>query len=431
MKCIERSTSIAAGSVVRDGFCFLIAVLSLAAFGSPALSSGLANARAIGMAGAYTSLARGVECTSFNPANLGLETYRQTGLQLFGLGLSISNNSFSLDDYNHYTGATLTESEKDELLAKIPADGLKVTADAEATAIGVGLGGLAVSLSALGAAEINLGRTPMELLLKGNALADTVDLDGMYGEGYAFAAFNVSYGQSLYKYYDRQLAIGGTFRYLRGLAYEEVTEIDGHAVTLPAGFEGLGSLTARTATGGTGYAVDLGTSLRLSKSYTVGLTVFNFLSHIRWTSGTEERRYAFAFDSVTAVNMNADSIVTSTDTTVAIGSFVTTLPATIKAGLAKTTGSLLWAVDWEQGFRRGAGISTRPRLSAGAEYRLLHLLPLRAGFAIGGKPGTTYAAGIGLAFAPVTIDVGAANYNAVSGSFGKGLNLAVTCGIRF
>ncbi len=394
-------------------------------------AAGLANARAMGMAGSYMSLAKGSDCPAFNPANLGLDAFRQNGLQLFGLGFSVSNNSFSLDDYNSYTGASLDENDKDELLGKIPSEGLKVTADVEATAIGMAFGNLAVSFSAIGAAEINMGRAPMELLLKGNTMADTIVLDGMYGEGYGLASANVSYGMRLYKNYDRQLAVGGTVRYLRGLGYEEVTELNGQATTLVTGFEGQGCLTARTATGGSGYSVDLGSTLRLSKSYTVGVMLYNAVSHMRWNQGTKEHRYTFAFDTLTLANMDADSLINSTDTTVPINSFSTTLPAVIRVGLAHTTGKLLWAIDWEQGFERGAGTSATPRVSAGGEYRLIHFLPVRAGFGTGGRTGTTYAGGLGFDFSLVYLDIAVGNYSAASAASGKGLSVGIQSGIRF
>ncbi len=420
------------GTMAVSGLAALTTLaVTLSLLAAPGAAAGLANARAMGMAGAYASLARGNDCSLFNPANLGLDGGRRSGLQFFGLGVSISNNSFSLDDYNHYTGANLNESDKDELLNKIPSEGLKVSADAEVTAVGLSLGNLAISLSAIGAAEINMGRTPMELLLKGNTMADTINFDGMYGEGFGLASVNFSYGQRLYKNYDRQLAVGGTFHYLQGLGYEEVTELNGHAATLATGYSGAGSLTSRTATGGSGYAVDLGAALKVSKSYSIGVTAFNLYSHIRWDRETKEHRYSFAFDTLTLAMMDGDSLITSEDTTVAISPFTSQLPSLIRVGLAHTAGRLLWAVDWEQGFKRGAGTSANPRVSAGCEYRLVGFLPLRAGMAVGGKAGTTYAAGLGLDFAGVYFDLGAANYNAVSAASGKGLTLGIQSGIRF
>lgn len=403
----------------------------LAALSPAVMASGLSNARATAMAGAQISLAKGYYSPLFNPANLGLPDYQLRGLQVIGLGASVRNNSFSLDDYNNFTGAQLSDADKQELLSKIPPEGLQVSADGELSAFGFGTGNIAISLSAMGAAEINLSRTAVELLLNGNAIAETLVLDDIYGEGYGLASLNFSYGHLLYKHLDRQFAVGATARLIKGLEYEEIIEANGQAVTLSTGFEGAGSLVARSASGGSGLSVDLGGVLQINRSYTVGAGIYNFLSAVQWTDGTEEHRYSFDFDTVTAVNMGNDSLITTSDTTVEIGSFTTHLPTTVRIGLAKTQGSLLWAVDWEQGFRQAAGSSPTPRISAGAEYHVLRFLPVRAGFGLGGKQGATYAGGIGVEFSAFHIDLGVASYNAIAGPSGNGLNFAVSCGIQF
>lgn len=408
----------------------LIALLLMASTGTVS-AAGQENARAIAMAGAYTSLAKGFHSSSFNPANLGFESGQMNGVELFGMGVAISNNSFTLGDYNNYTGAHLTQSDKDELLSKIPSEGLKIAADVEASILAVGLGSIAFSVSALGAAEVNMGRAPMELILNGNSFAETIDFSDMYGEGYGLASFNFSYGRQIYKNIERRIAVGGTFRYLKGFGYEEIIELDGKVVTLSTGFNGQGNVVARTATGGAGYALDLGTSVQVNKNYTIGVTLFNALSKMTWTDDPQEYRYTFRFDTVTVANMGTDSLFTSSDTTIDIAEFSTAMPRSFKVGLARTTGKLLWAVDWEQGFKKGAGTSAKPRLSAGAEYHVLSFLPLRTGFAIGGKRGTTFAGGFGFDFSVFYIDLAAANYNAISGSSGKGLNFALASGFRF
>lgn len=400
----------------------------LAIMMNPAFGSGLSNARANGMAGAYSSLARGFDCPFFNPANLGIEGTKNNGFQLLGVGAAISNNSFSLDDYNNYTGATLSESDKTTLLGKIPAEGLKVSADIEASAMSFGFGNLAVSFSGYGAAEISISHAVAELLLNGNTLNDTLTLDGTYGEGYGIASANFSYGRRFYRNGDRQLAAGLTFKYVKGFGYEEITHLNGEAITLATGFEGFGSMVSRTAMGGKGYAIDLGSSLKLNNNYTVGVTVFNFLSNITWNKDTEEHRYSFEFDTLTVSNMSNDDIITSSDTTIAISSFSTKLPSIIRFGFAKTAGSLLWAVDWEQGFKKAAGSSSKPRVTAGAEYHVLSFFPLRAGFGVGGKRGVTYAGGFGFNASVVFMDFAVANYNAISGASGKGLNFAINMG---
>ncbi len=189
-------------------------------------------------------------------------------------------------------------------------------------------------------------------------------------------------------------------------------------------------MKARTATGGSGYAVDFGATLQLNKDYTVGVTLFNFFSSMTWDKNTEEHLYEFAFDTMTIINMGDDDIINSSDSTYDVEAFTSELPSTLHAGIAKVTGSFKYAFDWEQGFRDGAGVSTSPRISGGAELRLIGFLPLRAGFGVGGKQGTTYSAGFGLDLSLINIDIAAANYNAISSSAGKGLNLAVGIGLR-
>jgi len=146
------------------------------------------------------------------------------------------------------------------LLAKIPVEGLKVSADGEVSILGLGMGNFAASLSAIGAAEVNMNRSVIELLLNGNTYGESVDLDGIYGDGYGLASLNLSYGGLLYKSFDRQLAVGATVHLLKGLVYEEIMEANGQAVTLATGFDGAGSLVTRTASGGTGFSLDLPSS---------------------------------------------------------------------------------------------------------------------------------------------------------------------------
>ena len=68
---------------------------------SPINAGELTSARSVAMGGALTALADGVDAAKFNPANLGLSGYQITGLELISAGINISNNSFTLSDYNN------------------------------------------------------------------------------------------------------------------------------------------------------------------------------------------------------------------------------------------------------------------------------------------------------------------------------------------
>lgn len=408
----------------------VMVVMAIGLTAGPTAGQISSSARSIAMGGAYTALATGVEAAKYNPANLGLSGYQRTGFELVGLGASIVNNSFTLGDYNQYTGAFLTADDKADILGKIPSEGLKLKMDVNLSTLSISKGPFAFSIDGIGAADVNLNKDLVDLVLNGNSLTDVVEITGSYSEAIGYLAFGLSYGRQVYAAGTRQLAVGATVRYLRGLAVEEVVELEGLLATALTGFSGSGKMVARTATGGTGYAVDIGTALKLNDTYTVGLRFKNLLGSIKWNSNTEEHGYLFDFDTMTIDNMSDDYVV-SDDYTKDIGSFSTSMPTTMNVGFAKQKGRLLWAVDWQQGFRRRAGSSTRPRLSAGLEWLLLKQVPLRAGLGSGGSKNTTFSFGSGLNLGGFYLDYAVLTGTSLSTNSSKGATFAVSTGLSF
>jgi hypothetical protein len=133
---------------------------------------------------------------------------------------------------------------------------------------------------------------------------------------------------------------------------------------------------------------------------------------------------------MTADNMEDDYVV-SDDYSVDIESFSTSVPAVLTAGIAKRSGSIHWAIDWEQGFRRAAGSSTKPRLATGVELAAIGMFPLRLGFATGGSKNTAFSLGSGLHLPLFHIDYALVTGSSLSGYSSKGLNLAVSAGLQF
>lgn len=393
---------------------------------------GLSPARAVAMGGAYTGLAKGVYAPLYNPANIGLSGYRQIGIELAGICAELSNNSFTLDDYNDYTDVILTEEDKSTILGKIPAKGLKITTDIETSVMSLSIGPVVLSFNGNAAAEVNLGKDALELFMKGkNDFDDSFSFDGKYNEAIAYASAGLSYGTSIYKSSTRQLALGTTFKYIRGFGYGKLTEFSGRRVdTLTSGYEGEGTMIAQTATGGSGYAVDIGAALKLSDSYTAGVAFINILSSITWNKDTEEHRSYFQFNTIET--LDDIDIEGSDEDPIQIPSFKSNLPTVMKVGLANTSGKLLWAVDWEQGFKQAAGASSKPRLSAGAEYRLIGFLPLRAGYSIGGGKGSVISAGLGFDLSLFYLDLAVSNHSGFNfGEKSKGIHVAVSTGLRY
>lgn len=422
----KREASILRSAAVATFRCVVILATQVTVLQAATLPS----ARSLALGGAYTSLARGVDAARFNPANLGLASHRENGIEFVGVGVNISNNAFSLGDYNHYTGAVLTTSDKEDILGKIPEDGLNLAADVEATAMAVSFGSFAFSTSGVGEADVNLNRDILELVLQGNSLGQEVDVTGSYSDAVGYVSFGLSYGRPVYTLGTRQLAVGATVKYLRGLGVEQIVELEGSANTYVTGFTGQGHMIARTAEGGSGYAVDLGAALRLNDSYTAGLRIANFLSSISWNDNTREHGYIYAFDTMTVDNMGDDFVV-SDDYSRDIDGFSTSLPSAMNIGFAKTSGRLLWEVDWEQGFRRGAGASTKPRICAGGEYWLIAQLPLRAGMASGGNRYSGFSMGTGFYSGGFHLDLAVVTGTSVSVYSAKGLHFAVSTGLHF
>ncbi len=394
---------------------------------------GLSPARAVAMGGAYTGLAKGVYAPLYNPANIGLSGYRQNGIELAGIGAELSNNSFSLDDYNDYTDVILTEEDKSTILGKIPAKGLKVTTDIEVSVMSLSVGPVVLSLNGNAAAELNLGKDALKLFMKGkDDFDDSFSFDGKYNEAIAYASAGLSYGTSIYKSGTRQLAVGATFKYIRGFGYGKLTEFNGRVDTLLIGYEGEGTMIAQTATGGSGYAVDIGAAFKLSDSYTAGVAFRNILSSITWDKDTEEHRNYFQFNTIETLDDIDDCFDESDEHSIEIPSFKSNLPTVMKVGVANTSGKLLWAVDWEQGFKQAAGASPKPRLSAGAEYRLIGFLPLRAGYSVGGGKGSVISGGLGFDLSFFYLDLAVSNHGGFNfGEKSKGIHLAVSTGLRF
>ncbi len=396
----------------------------------PASAQGISSARSVAMGSASISLAKGVDAARYNPANLGFGEFQVRGIEVAGVGANISNNSFTLGDYNKYTGAFLTDEDKEDILNKISSDGLKLNADAEASAKAVSLGSLVFGLAGNGVADINLNRDLVELVLNGNTFGDTIEITGCYSEAVAYASAYVSYGCSVYKMGTRELSVGLTAKYLRGFALEQVVELEGLAATFATGFTGEGRLVAQTATGGSGYALDLGAALKLNDHYVVGARVRNVLSSITWNNDTEEHGFTFSFDTMTVDNMDEDYVVTD-DYTIEIDDFTTNLPSVLNVGAANISGNFLWAIDWEQGFRRSTGVSTKPRLSLGMEWWPIGIIPLRSGYSVGGNRNAAFSFGSGFHLSYFYLDYAMVTGTTFSGYSSKGLNVAVTTGIYF
>jgi hypothetical protein len=406
--------------------------LSVLMFADNASAVGESNARALGMGGAHTAIARNFRALYYNPANLGLSDNRGNSIEFFSLGTQLNNNAFTYGDYNKYTGAYLTESDKRDILASIPDDGLNLKAIANAGMASFSIGRFAFCASGYGASTVSLPKDPVELILYGNAVKPNLELDDTDGEAWGIADFAFGYGHQVAKWSDGEISAGATVHYLRGIIYERITASEGWAQTLDTAIAAQGNITVLSSRGGSGYSMDLGMAARLSNKYCFSFVIKDLFNSINWSDETEYTYYNFELKPVNANSIDDDSITVSDDTTVSANSFTQKKPAIMKMGLSSSFNEkFLWGIDYEQGFRNTAASSTVPRLSAGIEYRGLEWLPLRTGLSFGGLIGGYASMGFGLDFGCFAFDFAMANRGAVTPNSSKGLLFSMSSEVSF
>jgi hypothetical protein len=402
---------------------------------SPAFGWGESSPRAIGMGGAYTALARNIEAPYWNPANLGLSNGNGLSLNIANAGVDLKNNSFSLSDYNKYNGQFLNDDDKENIMSSIPGDGLSLDLLAEVSALNFSIAGFALTCKGYGASNANMDRDPIELLFYGNAVMREVSLAGTRSEAFGIIDVAASYGRPLLTWQGGEFAAGASLHYLRGLAYEKVVESEGGVVTTDSGFVGSGTLRMVTAMGGHGLAADIGLAVRFEENWYFSAAWQNLYSKMSWNHDNEEHLFMFDMEPVTVEAMAdsalSDSLVTSSDTSYAIGSFSSNMPPVIKLGLAREYDKMTWSVDWIQGLADRPGQGVNPRIAGGFEYRPLRFLPLRTGFGFGGGQGSVYSFGFGLHFVPFNFDLGLASFGTPWPASTKGLKLGVGMGLYF
>jgi len=394
-------------------------------------ASGWDNARSIAMAGSYTAVARGYEAIGINPANLALTEDRGNSLQFFGVGTMINNNAFSLSDYNRYNGAYLTDADKRDILSKIPDDGLRFRGNTAASALSFSIGQLAISTSVEASGSGELSKDIVELAFFGNKIGQTVDISSSDGEALAHLDLNVAYGRKVMSHPWGDISAGLNVKYMYGLAYFDVDDVQASAVTQTDGIDSDGSVTVRSAMGGSGFGLDVGAAATYLNSWVFSAGIRNLVSTISWSRDAEEKIYTYRVESLTAETADADSTVVSDETTRDIGSFSTSLAPQLNFGAAHEIGKFLVASDLKFGLRDIAGVSTTPEISLGTECHYINFMPIRAGIGLGGINGTSLGLGAGLRFSAFSFDFAWASSGTMTPSMGKGASLAISSGLQF
>jgi hypothetical protein len=411
------------------------------------------NARSMGMAGAYQSLARGAEVSNWNPANLGLSDNPHGSVDLLNMGVALGNNSLSLNLYNGYFSqdyfdqhGSWDEAAKSTILSHFPGDGFRGFSRVQATPLAISYKQYAFAVNTFAYWDMHMPKAFFALPLEGLG-TDPVNLSGVAGEGVAGTelAFSGGHALNLGLPWVQEFSVGATFKYLIGHAYGKVDQANGYILSnqdsmiLDMNYEVTrAGMAADNGTHGSGIGIDLGAAARLSDRLVAGLSLNNLVGSLKFSGVNKElgsvslHEPGLSIDEFDNFGEYMDSITVTTDTSYASNESASYhMPSALM--LSANYLVLPWMTaeaDFQQGLNHTAGNSVRTRLALGTEIRYLSFLPVRLGLAFGGVQGTTLAFGLGLDLKTYKLDIAAGNQRGLfNGS--KGLSFALSQRICF
>lgn len=442
---------------MRTTTAFLLSVL----LAGPAIAQDRNNPRGVGMARTMNSTATGIETFGVNPALLGRPDNRSLDIGLVPLGIQVRTELFSYEIYQKYfTGVEgptgervskyLTQEDKDELLSLIPEKaGTWTTFDITSFSIAIHndvIGGLGFGVTDHVGLLTYLSRDFFRMGLVGlDSAGSTYNFGGTSMSAWWWREYNFTYARKI----PIELPVftniyaGFSYKMVRGYGVFETVrynttfgntlvgnqyELNGNADFLVRR-SGIGMFQDGAETdvtpfpdpAGSGSAFDIGLSADIGTGLRVSASVVN-IGSITWDQNVVETEGSGSINIVNPFSIEGtDSLERTLRGTNRPGeAFSTDLPTQLRVGVAMRSdqvaflewlpGRMLLAADYTQGFNESLGNTTTPRLSLGMEYRLIPLLPLRTGIAIGGDDSFRWAAGFGLDFHVLQFDFATENF---------------------
>jgi len=361
---------------------------------------------------------------------------------VFAVAGGIGNNSFSRSQMEGYYGTRLFEQDKQDILDRIPDPGVALWAGGEAQAFGIAYGPLAFVTKSVVESKATLPKAAAELVLFGNTLNRTYSLDDSDGWGWGVVSYILSGAKTFHvrcysgpfrraAWFDlyhriQRISVGTSVKYARGIGYGEITQTEGGMITTEDQIQGNGKLVARSAVGGSGTALDVGVAALLEGHWTIGVSVINAFTRMKWDQEPKETLAWFTMHMRSLDDLSDEEALDHEDTTRTIRAFCARLPRILRVGWAAEwpRRRLLLALDYEQIFGRVVQGTQATRGAMGVEMGLWSWLFLRTGVSFNGW-GYSVGAGLGVHFEHVRLDMGTGD---LPGLLGRGKEMSAGLG---
>ena len=382
-----------------------------------------ASVNSLGLSGNDTATVRGFGAISVNPAGLAMPG-SDFSLALVPVRMAAAIAPVTAGDVKPFEGRLVPRDTREDWMQRVlDADGQRGAAAIDLAEIAVTFWNVGFQVSSLVATDVRLPPSVVEAVLFGNAgrtgEPGDVSLADVWVEGYAATTAGLSLALPIPVFEEHldQVAAGITVKYTLGHAVavgRSAGRIE--AESLQADLDSYLIHTRITddlevadyVNGGSGIGLDLGLMVSLDR-LTVGAAVQNLFNTFAWDESLlTYRRVTAAFeDNSLSFDHGEQPYGEAPADARELIAELTFKPA-VRLGAAYLVLDEL-TVSSDIHYRFGDGIALDPRfhLGAGAEYRPLDFLHLRAGLALV-TGGLQYGGGVSFILGPVNLSVAAA-----------------------
>jgi hypothetical protein len=440
----------------------VLSVVLLPIFFCTTIAGDRTNIRGVGMGRTMNATSRGTDAIGINPANLAIPDIGRVTLNLLPIGFRISTELFNYDIYQEYfTGVDsagkrwakhLETADKEKILSQLP-DLPQTRIELESMILGLSfqhsvVGGIGFAVTEHIGATFSFSKDYFKMFAFGLEPKGSVyTFDGTGIEAWWYREYNLSYGRKLpvkIKFL-KDIYAGVGIKFIRGygifqtmsqkssfgnypdsggsLQYSLKGNVDFLTAHAGADFfneNSNASFTFMPDPVGKGTGFDIGLSAEVISGLRVGASVTD-IGKITWDQNVIESVGGGGIDLKGVFGQLQDTLKNAVKGKTRPGTaFDTDLPTAFRLGVMMEAyklpflkflpGRFLLAVDYLQGFNESLGNTTKPRLSFGAEYRIIPLIPLRSGLAFGGGDKVRWAFGFGLDFRYLSLDFATDNF---------------------
>jgi hypothetical protein len=443
--------------------------LALAGLLAPALLAAQLpdpSTRALGMGGAYASLARGYEAVAWNPSMLAALGRPSFSIGLPHATLELGSNVYGVSDFRKYANRYLSDADKRTLLDKIkpPDSTLSLRSSVGVVPLGLSIGPVGLAVGTAGEVDLGVGKDAVQLALFGNVSrtgpGEFFTARGSSGRGWAATTAAVSYAMP-FPMPVGHLSVGVTAKYRIGHFLATAGDLGTRIGVSPSYRATVAGQTIYTDYGndcgsisvagsgacggraGSGFGIDLGGTLQLARDdITLSAVLVNPLGSMSWSADrlTYERtvRETTQDASGAVTTVTTDSTRLTTAAAIAADPQAKALRDSLLAhanfarlarfGVALKRGPL--TVGGAMQIRLASGLDQQysQLVAGGAEYLVLGVVPLRAGLAWNLAGAVILSGGFGLQLFGVNIDASIAS---ISGSVNPGVRIGTGIGLIF